>query len=85
MRQRGREGQREASHTFLAYLNIVFLPLWATFGLSDSLTVHGYWEPLHVGQGSISLEYQTYTSAYPFDILETGMAKPSCGLVVRKL
>ena len=37
-------------------------------------TVHGQWVPLHGGQGSISLEYQTYTSAYPFDTLVTGMS-----------
>ena len=30
---------------------------------------------LHAGQGSISLEYQTYTSAHPFDTLVTGMVK----------
>ena len=28
---------------------------------------------LHGGQGSISLEYQTYNSAHPFDTLVTGM------------
>ena len=38
-------------------------------------TAHGRWEPLHGGQGSISLEYQTYTSPYPFDILVTRMAR----------
>ena len=31
------------------------------------------WEPLHGGQGLISLEYQTYTSAHPFDTLVTGL------------
>ena len=44
-------------------------PAAVAFGLPDSLTVRGQWEPLHSGQGSISLEYQTYTSAYPFDTL----------------
>ena len=32
-------------------------------------------ERLRCGQGSISFEYQTYTSPYPFDTLETGMAQ----------
>ena len=36
----------------------------------------GGWEPLHGGQGSISLEYQTCTSPYPFDTLVTGMPPP---------
>ena len=36
-------------------------------------TVHGLWEALYGGQGSISLEYQTYTSPHPFDTLVTGM------------
>ena len=36
-------------------------------------TVHGRWEALHGGQGSISLEYQTCTSPHPFDTLVTGM------------
>ena len=31
-----------------------------------------HWEPLRGGQGSISLEYQTYTSAHPSDTLVTG-------------
>ena len=34
-------------------------------------------EPLQGGQGSISLEYQTYTSAHLFDTLVTGMAHPA--------
>ena len=38
-------------------------------------TVQGLWEALRWGQGSISLEYQTCTSAYPFDTLVTGMGK----------
>ena len=38
-------------------------------------TAHGRWVPLHGGQGSISLEYQTCTSPYPFDTLVTGMAQ----------
>ena len=37
-------------------------------------TAHGRWVALHGGQGSISLEYQTCTSPYPFDTLVTGMA-----------
>ena len=40
-------------------------------------TVHGRWEALHVGQGSISLEYQTCTSPHPFDTLVTGMSTPT--------
>ena len=36
-------------------------------------TAHGRWVPLHGGQGSISLEYQTCTSPHPFDTLVTGM------------
>ena len=31
---------------------------------------------LHGGQSSISLEYQTYTSAHLFDTLVTGMPLP---------
>ena len=48
-------------------------------GQSDSPTVrepptaHERWVLLHGGQGSISLEYQTYTSAHPFDTLVAGM------------
>ena len=44
-------------------------------------TVHGRWEALHGGQGSISLEYQTCTSPYPFDTLVTGMHHPAKGSV----
>ena len=40
---------------------------------SGAPTAHGRWEPLHGGQGSISLEYQTCTSPYPFDTLVTGL------------
>ena len=36
----------------------------------------GRWEPLQGGHGSISLEYQTYTSAYLFDTLVTGFPHP---------
>ena len=39
-------------------------------------TAHGRWVPLHGGQGSISLEYQTCTSPHPFDTLVTGMPQP---------
>ena len=42
--------------------------------VGGSPTTHGRWEPLHGGQGGISLEYQTYTSAYLFDTLVTGKA-----------
>ena len=40
-------------------------------GLLDSPTAR--WEPLHGGQGSISLEYQPYTSAHLFDTQVTRM------------
>ena len=43
--------------------------------LGGTPTAHRRWEPLHGGPGSISLEYQTYTSAYPFDTLVTGLSK----------
>ena len=36
-------------------------------------TAHERWVLLHGGQGLISLEYQTYTSAHPFDTLVTGL------------
>ena len=43
--------------------------------------------PLHGGQGSISLEYQTYTSAHPFDTLVAGLPwstmVPACCSSVR--
>ena len=42
---------------------------------SGAPTAHGRWEPLHGGQGSISLEYQTCTSPYPFDTLVTGLTQ----------
>ena len=48
-------------------------------GQSDSPTVrepptaHKQWVLLHGGQGSISLEYQTYTSAHPFYTLVSGL------------
>ena len=43
-------------------------PPAVAFRLADS--------PLHSGgQGSISLEYQTYTSAYLFDTLVTGLTE----------
>ena len=57
-------------------------------------TVHGRWEALHGGQGSISLEYQTCTSPYPFDTPVTGLGwggyldggtqshSPGCGCMV---
>ena len=34
---------------------------------------HDRWVLLRGGQGSISLEYQTYNSAHPFDTLVTGL------------
>ena len=40
-------------------------------------TVHGLWEALRCGQGSISLEYQTYNSPHPFDTFVTGMPHPA--------
>ena len=48
--------------------------------LGGSPTARGRWEPLHGGQGSISLEYQTYTSAYLFDTLATGLMQASNSL-----
>ena len=53
---------------------------------SGAPTAHGRWEPLHGGQGSISLEYQTCTSPYPFDTLVTGMvlASKTSDKVVRR-
>ena len=36
-------------------------------------TAHELWEPLRSVQGSISQEYQTCTSTYPFDTPVTGM------------
>ena len=36
---------------------------------------HERWVLLHGGQSSISLEYQTYTSAYLFDTLVTGLTE----------
>ena len=41
--------------------------------LGGTLPAHGVWEPLHGGQGSISQEYQTYTSAHLFDTLGAGL------------
>ena len=35
------------------------------------------WVDLHGGQGSISLEYQIYTSAYLFDTLLNGLPPPA--------
>ena len=43
--------------------------------VGGSPTAHGRWEPLLCGQGGISLEYQTYTSAYLFDTLVSGLAQ----------
>ena len=43
--------------------------------LGGTPTAHGRWKPLHDGQGSISLEYQAYTSAYLFDTLVTGLTQ----------
>ena len=43
--------------------------------LGGTPTAHRRWEPLHSGQGSIYLEYQTYTSAYLFDTLVTGLTE----------
>ena len=43
--------------------------------LGGTPTAHGLWEPLHGGQGSISLVYQTYTSAHLFDTLVSGMGQ----------
>ena len=41
---------------------------------------------IHRGQGSIFLEYQTYTSAHPFDTLVSGLAEAGSALdkVVKK-
>ena len=44
--------------------------------LGGTPTAYGQWEPLHGGQGTISLEYQTYTSANLFDTLVTGLPSP---------
>ena len=55
------------------------LPATVASGQSDSPTLrepptaHEQWVLLHGGQGSISLEYQTYTSAYLFDTLVSGL------------
>ena len=45
--------------------------------VGGSPTTHGRWEPLHGGQGGISLEYQTYTSAYLFDTQVSGLPPPT--------
>ena len=58
----------------IKYPRAVIGPPAVAIGISDSPTAHRRWEPLHGGQGSISLEYQTYTSAHPFDTLVTGLA-----------
>ena len=36
-------------------------------------TAHEQWVLLHGGQGGTSLEYQTYTSAHPFDTIVAGL------------
>ena len=41
--------------------------------VGGSPTARGRWEPLHGGQGGTSLEYQTYTSAHPFDTIVAGL------------
>ena len=60
----------------------VYLLLWRSEcrthpPLGGSPTAHGRWEPLHGGQELISLEYQTYTSAYLSDTLVTGLPPPT--------
>ena len=37
-------------------------------------TAHEQWVLLHGGQGGTSLEYQTYTSAHPFDTIVAGLS-----------
>ena len=49
--------------------------------VGGSPTTHGRWEPLHGGQGGISLEYQTYTSAYLFDTQVTGLGVAASGAI----
>ena len=39
-------------------------------------TAHEQWVLLHGGQGGTSLEYQTYTSAHPFDTIVAGLPVP---------
>ena len=39
-------------------------------------TAHEQWVLLHGGQGGTSLEYQTYTSAHPFDTIVAGLPPP---------
>ena len=38
-------------------------------------TAHEQWVLLHGGQGGTSLEYQTYTSAHPFDTIVAGLRR----------
>ena len=40
-------------------------------------TAHEQWVLLHGGQGGTSLEYQTYTSAHPFDTIVAGLEDPA--------
>ena len=42
-------------------------------------TAHEQWVLLHGGQGGTSLEYQTYTSAYLFDALVSGLVGGATG------
>ena len=47
----------------------------------DSPTARGRWEPLHGGQGWISLEYQTYTSTHPFDPIVNGLTRVANAMI----
>ena len=54
---------------------------WTHPPLGGKPTVHGRWEPLHGGLGSISLEYQNYTSVHLFDTQVTGLGVAASGAI----
>ena len=53
--------------------------------LGGTPPAHGLWEPLHGGHGSISQEYQTYTSAHLCDTRSwIGLGNQTKGWVLRQ-